>query len=380
MLDERAGVPSASDFERLLACAASARMANFARRLGQEAHQSSPASLKCTAQHLAFIEGAENLSESDLQEWELVREEVEAALAEWLDPVDQANYQEPQFYFEQRLWLSRYGKLVYSGKPDLVVVQGRRAIIFDYKFGRFQVPNPSENLQLTIYAVLVFKKHGVKEVRTSIASPFFNYPCHDFDAKELRAKARHILTVLQTFADAEAAGIVPVPQVGEQCHFCPGRLVCPAARDEAIQTTELAALLPEGERAGELLTGIERATALFKEVRAHYKEVLKENPEAIPGWALQPGYVRRSIPDLSGLVELMAAEGVEFQHLVKCFSVSVPEAEELWAKVKYIPPSQAKAAFKKVLGALLVEKQNEPFLKPKKNHQLETALRKALLN
>lgn len=375
ILDERAGIPSATDFERLLACPASARMVKYARATGQEAHLYSKASLRGTAQHLAFVEGSESLSDQERAEWELVKEEVEAGIAEWLDP----NGPEPQFYFEERLWFSRYGKLIFSGQPDLLAVQGVRGLLYDYKFGRYPVATPENNLQQTIYAILVQRKHGLKEVRSAIASPFYNYPHYDWTARELRRASRQVVLALKSFEEAEAAGIILDPIIGEQCQFCPGRLVCPAARAEADVAAIKPIVLPDGEQGARLLTAVERASALFKEIKLHYKELLKIQPDAVPGWELQPGYFRRSIPDLTSLVELMTAEGVDFQTQVKCMNISVPEIQEAWAKVKGIPVTKSKEPLKKLLGTLLIEKQNEPFLKPRKNHQMETILRKALL-
>lgn len=362
LLDERSGIPSASDFARLIACPASARMAQFARELGQEAHLDSGASLKGDAQHLAFVEGPEGLTDLERGEWEIVRERIEIELGAWLDPAGPA----AEFHFEKRLWYSFRNKALYSGQPDLVVVQGPRAIVFDYKFGRFRVPDPENNLQLTIYAVLVARRYGAKEVRAAIASPFHQFSSFDFPARELRSASRQILVFLKNLKEAAAAGVVLAPIPGDQCQFCSGRLVCPAAKLESTLAIVDPKALPEGEKAALLLTSIDRAFALFKEVRAHYKRVLAKEPGAIPGWTLAPGYIRRSIPDLSALVELMEAQGVEFAQIIKTLSISVPEIEQLWAEVKGVPANQSKAAFKKLLGSLLVEKPNDPFLRASK--------------
>jgi hypothetical protein len=64
--------------------------------------------------------------------------------------------------------------------------------------------------------------------------------------------------------------------------------------------------LPLGEQAARLLDDIKRAQALFKEVEAHYKRVLEESPGAIPGWMLEPGYVRRENTDTTALHKHMA--------------------------------------------------------------------------
>jgi hypothetical protein len=57
------------------------------------------------------------------------------------------------------------------------------------------------------------------------------------------------------------------PVAGAHCQFCPARLICPAARNEA-ENAALAKVnqLPLGKGAAKLLTQIKRARSLFNEV------------------------------------------------------------------------------------------------------------------
>ena len=60
--DERAGLPSASEYDRLLACRASYLLSRKAHALGQVAHQWSPEADLGTKKHLANTQGPEILS------------------------------------------------------------------------------------------------------------------------------------------------------------------------------------------------------------------------------------------------------------------------------------------------------------------------------
>jgi hypothetical protein len=160
----------------------------------------------------------------------------------------------------------------------------------------------------------------------------------------------------------------PVP--GDHCHFCPARLICGAAKDQASQAMLAKVVeLPLGDQAARLLDDIKRAQALFKEVEAFYKRVLEETPGAVPGWALEPGYARREIADTVALHEHTADLFTTEEFLSAC-SVSVPQIEKIWAKKNAVPVTRAREPFKKFLGALLTEKRSAPSL-TRVNNRLE---------
>ena len=115
--------------------------------------------------------------------------------------------------------------------------------------------------------------------------------------------------------------------------------------------------LPLGNEAARLLDDIKRAQSLFKEVEAFYKRVLEETPGAVPGWALEPGDTRRSIPDTVA-VQRKVADLLPVDEFLSTCSVSVPQLEKAWAKKKAVPVTRAREPFKKFLGALLTEKRS----------------------
>jgi len=91
--------------------------------------------------------------------------------------------------------------------------------------------------------------------------------------------------------------------------------------------------------------------------------LLERERGAIPGFALVPGDVRRSIDDPVKAFEHMV-ELFSVQEFLACCSVSVPELERAWSSKKGVPATQTKESFKRFLGDLLVEKRNAPSLKP----------------
>src|SRR5215831_9969688 len=101
--DERAGYPSASEYDRLLQCRASYLLSRQAHALGQVAHQKSPEADLGTKKHLANVEGPEPLSDAEREDWEACQRKREEFIKSWL-----GNSQEPfNSVKDERLWLRR---------------------------------------------------------------------------------------------------------------------------------------------------------------------------------------------------------------------------------------------------------------------------------
>jgi len=352
--DERAGYPSASEYDRLLQCRASYLLSQRAHALGQVAHQWSPEADLGTKKHLANIEGPEVLSEAERADWESCQLKRNEFITEWL-----ANSQEPfTSTKEERLWLRRGIRPLLTGKPDEVLRQGNRVALLDFKFGNYRVADPAENVQLSIYALLVSRDDdAIEEVTVQILSPYFDFEPFTYTRAELNQLYQSVQVVINSLSDPDE------PTPGAHCKFCPACLICSAARNEAETATLTKVIeLPLGEPAARLLTQIKRARSLFNEVEAFYKRLLEREPGAVPGWGLVPGNVMRSIEDPIKAFEHMV-ELFSVQEFLACCSISVPEVERSWARKKGLPASQAKESFKKFLGNLLVEKRNAPSLK-----------------
>jgi CRISPR/Cas system-associated exonuclease Cas4 (RecB family) len=350
-------IPSGSHFERLVNCRASHALSIQARRLGQVAHEDSEAARQGTRIHEARHTGnVDQLSSEECELFENLKRREQTLLSQWtIDP-----FPIPEQRSEVRLYLRREGHFlpVLTGQPDLVFVQGSRALIIDCKLGRNRVADPCENWQLKIYAILLSRTETyLEEVTAQILSPYFDFEPVTYGREELDQLYRSVLVVVASLEDPGE----PVP--GDHCHFCPARLICSAAKDAAVgaMLTKVAQL-PTGEGAAELLAQIKRAQALFKEIEGYYKRLLEETPGAIPGWLLEPGDVRRSIEDTVALHK-HTADLFSVDELLSCCSASVPALERMWAQKKGVPVNGARAGFKQFLGPLLVEKRTAPTLR-----------------
>jgi hypothetical protein len=129
-----------------------------------------------------------------------------------------------------------------------------------------------------------------------------------------------------------------------------------------IQDDERAGYPSASEQAARLLDQIKRAQGLFKEVESYYKRVVESTPGAIPGWALVPADVRRSITDPVGALERLI-ETFSVSEFLQCCSPSVPELEKTWAKKKGQSATKARGEFGRCMDGLIIEKRNAPSLK-----------------
>jgi hypothetical protein len=133
--------------------------------------------------------------------------------------------------------------------------------VLDHKYGSHRVAVPADNVQLSIYALLVSRDDDTIEVVTvQILSPHFDFEPFTYT----RAELDHLHSTVQIVIGSLYNPGDPVP--GAHCHFCPARLICPAARNEAENATLANVIeLPLGKPAAMLLTQIKRVKARFSE-------------------------------------------------------------------------------------------------------------------
>ena len=148
-------IPSGSHFERLVNCRVSHALSIEARRLGQVAHEDSGAARQGTRIHETLDTGnLEFLSPEECELLEDLKQQEQTLLSDWKTdsiPLGRSS--------EIRLYLRHEGHFlpILTGQPDLVFVQGSRALIVDRKLGRWPVADPGENWQLKIYAMLLVR-------------------------------------------------------------------------------------------------------------------------------------------------------------------------------------------------------------------------------
>ena len=307
--------PRAHEFGRLARCRASYLLSRKARELGQVAHTETLYTANGNRLHEANLNEGEDLEPQERESWERVQQKRAAFIERWAQG-------ECESIKEERVIIRKGLRILATGQPDEVLLDGKRAAILDSKFGWHQVAQPRINWQLAAYALGVWQRYGVEEITVQLLSPYHDYEPFCYTHEEITVLAKSVDLICAELADP------PAPIAGDWCRYCQARLICQAVKAEAGQVMKLSLVeLPSGDKAGRILHEIARAEELFGEIRKHYKAVIEKDADAIPGWQLVSTNRRwvtnvyRAYQRVQGRVELAA-------FLEKC-SLSLANLEEL---------------------------------------------------
>lgn len=175
-----------------------------------------------------------------------------------------------------------------SGQYDGLVLDGGRALVYDFKTGYLKPIEAKQNKQLRALAVLVVENHeGIKQVTTAIIQPRIKpeISLAEYSAGDLEKSRAELIKILD---DADRPN---APRVaGEiQCKYCRAKADCPEA---AAVATGLAKYDPAEitiERLPELLDACGAAKKIIAAIEEKARETLGKDPEAIEGYTLKAG-------------------------------------------------------------------------------------------
>jgi hypothetical protein len=360
--DERAGLPSASNWRRYELCAGSYQLAKEARRLEQEAHTENEAAARGTRIH-AFLTGVPDedgheitLSPSEAQSADFLQDRATGEVQRIFgtEPVKQLQ--------EQRLWMILKGQRILSGQFDRVIYTEEVALCQDFKTG-FSEPDPAEqNAQLKVLAVLValHLPETIREVIVQIISGPYGVTEARYSLEALGIAYGEIRATLAKINAADAP-LVPGP---DQCRYCPAINICQAARDLVRPMTELRiSALPDGTRAAQLLDEITVLRNLFDSIEEFYREKLLNDPTYdLPNYAMVPGSIRREVTSWDE-AHARLSEYLEGAELWGAANYRLGDIERSLAKKLKLKGPALKQKLAEILHGLIEEKQNASSLK-----------------
>ena len=133
---------------------------------------------------------------------------------------------------ERRLSLQTAGGTeILFGTADGVALDLRNpkiGYVFEYKFGRREVPKADMNLQAAAYAAAWAQEKGLEAVHAYIFQPRVRREPSVFTFAEPAGIVRTIAEILNR-CEAEAR----VFKAGDHCRWCPARRICPELRQES---------------------------------------------------------------------------------------------------------------------------------------------------
>ena len=288
MSDERGDLPSASNAARYAACPGSHRACiGLKDESSEDSRRGDRIHAWLQARRSPGSVTAFDIDGDDLDVATQCERQANLLIAEHVPTADRT-------LVETRLWDH---VLAWSGKADLVVIDGSKALVIDYKTGRGDVEDATGNLQLRALAVLAARIPGtwIERVVVAIVQPLAGPPSvARYTLDDLKQAEDEIEAIM---ANANATGQPRTP--GPWCQYCraSGTERCP---ESTANVTALAtrpdALPVENADVPRLLDACDAAEEAIQNIRAHAKELLRQGV-AVPGWQLKPGQVRETITD-----------------------------------------------------------------------------------
>lgn len=194
----------------------------------------------------------------------------------------------------------------FSGQPDRIYIDGKRAFVPDAKFGRNAVEDAESNKQFRGYVALVaYNWPELTEIYVAPIQPWVsNNPVPAlYGIEEIGQTLAEVFGAIGK-SDREDAPRIP----GKHCKYCPLQGVhCPESRHASF--APVLANAPEGitpaaiagtltnETLASYLARIPQAEDVFEAIRAEAKRRLHEDPASVPGWTLKPGRITETITD-----------------------------------------------------------------------------------
>ena len=361
--NERAGLPSASNWRRYEKCPGSFQLEQQAVKLGQDAFRYSAAAARGERIH-AYLAG---IADEDGNEIKLDASEQESAnlLAERAQEQAQRIFGEErtQQLAEKRLWFKRKGRSVLSGQFDRVVYTSEVALCQDFKTG-WSEPDPAEqNAQLKVLAVLVglHMPETLREVIVQVISGPFGVSEYRLSIEGLAKAYGDIVTTLQKI-NAPNALLKPSP---EACQYCPAINICQAVRDLAkpITKVQLSELPADGARAAKLLDEVALMRKLCDGIEEFYASKLTADPSyQLPGYAMVPGATRREVTSWEA-AHLRLSEYLDGTELWGAANYRLGDIEKALGKKLKLKGPELKTKLGEILYGLITEKQNAASLK-----------------
>lgn len=219
---------------------------------------------------------------------------------------------------ERRLWFTGFDfKKEWSGKPDVVYIREKEAIIIDYKTGRGDVEVAVGNLQLRALAVLVHLNFDITKCTVAIIQPLVqSKPSFCVYEKDDLLKAHQ--QICEIVERIKLPDQPRVPSV-DGCKYCKAKGVhCEESREMSIQlpmtnlpdkiTPEAVASTLTSAKLGEFLQRAAMAEGIIEACKEEAKRRLSDG-DTVPGWKLRPGSIRETITDPDTVFQRFIAAG-----------------------------------------------------------------------
>lgn len=363
MKDERHGLPSASEYHRIVACPG---MLALKAKLPPRVDVSSKDAEMGTniAAVMAGEASVDSLSESEHSIYlRLRRQRDEIVAAVFGEAV-------PVVSVEQRLWLKdEHGKNVFSGRYDYCGKVGSHALIIDEKSGRNEVTSAESNMQLRSLAVLVWKSDSsIMRVTVAINHAWSdgNFTLCDYDVDDLLASEDELWAYLET-----AKGLNAPLRAGKHCDYCKAAGGCPKATSEALAIISNTGLVKEHISEQVTLMSAEQISAFLDRVKFAKDVIEAVETEAkhrlaagtsLGDWTLHEGRKIEKVTDPTGVFNNALLLGVTTEQFMRAVTVKKGELENVLKEATGKKGKELKELVESALNGCTEVGQSAPYL------------------
>jgi len=277
-----------------------------------------------------------------------------------------------KFHLERRLYLRDDSGCPFStGKPDVVMVKDREAIVVDYKTGWGNLPTAESSWQLRSYASMVAQEYDVDSVQVAFVKQARLDSEHTFSKKDLYELTTFVFPgMLLQRNDNPFVGSDYSPDP-DTCRYCACKLKCPALNAQYLlmepEREVDDVFLPSlpNSRLEEMKTAMGQLEALGKALDKEITARLQDDPESFDNWQLGPGRGRRVVKDPSALCSLLIEDGASPEDIYEILKLGVTDAEKLHKKTTKLKGKMAKVDFTDRYGVHIEAQPGRETLKRK---------------
>lgn len=272
---------------------------------------------------------------------------------------------------EVRYWIKWADGLQHSGQLDSLHVLKKRALIVEYKTLPGDVPSSSKNLQLRDQAsLLAFNVPELEEIGVVVIQPLvtrtpeitlYNRDSLAQASAEMYFRVRASNTPGQDRNPGEV-----------QCKFCLAKSTCVQYNQFAsglviasnsptatsLMATPITQWTPEMQVL--FLDRMPVAQKWLDECKATLKALLKEKPDAIPGYTLGKGRTASVINDAEAVFARFNANGGQLPEFMKCVEVGKGKLELAVRSATKLKGKAAEAKLKEIIGDSMTVSVSEP--------------------
>ena len=342
IVDERDGLPSCSAFDRIYACPGSASIPT-------EVATSSADAERGTLIHSELELWLKSVSGDVSQDLQQLSEPARKCAVQIREVLALYNFVPTRWIVEQRMWIYDGLKKVASGKADIIIDDGERLMVIDYKTGRGNVPHPSRNHQIRGLAVAANDAIGPRRQVIGVIIQPDGFPygpqCAVFDEDDLVQIRQEIDAGLLVARDGNAPR-----QAGGHCKYCPHKPSCPEHLLALSLSAPIGPIVPSSM--GAWLDACAMAQSIIDFVKDEAKKMTEAGVE-IAGYKLVGGGTTKKIEDIAGAVAALQNTPHGNEALQSALTLSYTALVASYATHHNLSKPEATEALSLVLGEIV---------------------------